>query len=140
MVEIIIVVVILGILASVAIPRFTGFAERARAAEAMKYFDQVKSATLMCYNTKGNWEDCDTPGEWEFNVATTSTGLPATIDECTTALGHCDFVVTDCGGGLGWAMMRVHSDGTVTFSTNWPEFQSLLKGTVEVMIPNALPC
>ena len=65
LIEIIIVIVILGILATLALPRITGQMESAKAAEAMNIFGAVKRAAIDCYDlaggsTSGTFSNCNT--------------------------------------------------------------------------------
>ncbi|HNX68137.1 MAG TPA: prepilin-type N-terminal cleavage/methylation domain-containing protein [Candidatus Omnitrophota bacterium] len=55
LVEILIVVVMIGILASLVIPRFTGHADRAKAAEAITIMGAIRRAALGYYDEKRDW-------------------------------------------------------------------------------------
>ena len=61
--ELIIVVIIIGILAMIAVPQFFKVAERGRAAEAINILGALRSAQLRYYSehahTTGNWRDLD---------------------------------------------------------------------------------
>ena len=48
LIEIIIVIVIIGVLATLALPRITGQIEAARGAEAMNYFGAIRRAVTNC--------------------------------------------------------------------------------------------
>jgi len=63
--ELLIVVIIIGILASMVIPRFTGQAERARAAEAINVMSAIRRAALAYNDEHRGWPtigDYDNPG------------------------------------------------------------------------------
>lgn len=85
LVELMVVVTIIGILASLAVPRFKGFQAKARQAEAKTNLGSIYTLE-MSY-----------AAEWDTYVALTAsgrTGTAATATSCTTnALG---FNITDC--------------------------------------------
>jgi len=49
MLELIMVVIIIGVLAALAVPQYTSFVEKARAAEAINYIGALKSASIAYY-------------------------------------------------------------------------------------------
>lgn len=57
--EVIIVVVIIGVLASLAIPRFGSMIERARGAEALTNLSEIRSAIYRCYVMTRNMGACE---------------------------------------------------------------------------------
>jgi prepilin-type N-terminal cleavage/methylation domain-containing protein len=60
LIEIIIVIVILGILATVAVPRLTAQLEVGRASEAMALLGTMKNAALNCYDSTLTMASCNT--------------------------------------------------------------------------------
>ncbi len=76
LIEIIIVIVIIGILATLALPRITGQMESAKAAEAMNMFGTFRRAAVDCMNlAAGNGTSCVTVAQ--LGVTTAAQGLGA---------------------------------------------------------------
>jgi general secretion pathway protein G len=63
LIEIIIVIVIIGILATLALPRLTAQLEVGRAGEAITYLGVLKNTALNCYDSIQTMVSCDTLAE-----------------------------------------------------------------------------
>lgn len=75
LIEIIIVIVILGILATLAVPRITGQMESSRAAEAMQMFGALRRSATDCLNMSGGAADaCVTQAQLGVSIPTTAAG------------------------------------------------------------------
>jgi prepilin-type N-terminal cleavage/methylation domain-containing protein len=61
LVEILIVLVIIAILATLALPRLSSQVETGNAAEALVYAGMLKNAALVCYEASGDMAVCNTP-------------------------------------------------------------------------------
>jgi prepilin-type N-terminal cleavage/methylation domain-containing protein len=72
LIEIIIVIVIIGVLATLALPKITGQLESARAGEAMSMLGAIKRAADQCFEATNNIASCDTFAELGI---TTPTGI-----------------------------------------------------------------
>lgn len=70
LIEVIIVIVILGVLATLALPKIVGNIETARAAEAMNYFSTIKRAVADCISITNDPASCD--NNFELGMAAPS--------------------------------------------------------------------
>jgi prepilin-type N-terminal cleavage/methylation domain-containing protein len=79
LIEVLIVVIILGVLATIAIPQFTKVTKRARLAEAWTNLAAIRTAQAIYYMEHGNYTttlsqlDVDTSSSTNFNYASTGT-------------------------------------------------------------------
>ena len=82
LVELMIVVAIIGILAAIAIPQFSNYTSRTRAAGAMAELDSTKIAVAMCLADTGTLTGCNsgTNGipDWTLATAVTKNILAGT--------------------------------------------------------------
>ena len=68
LIEIIIVIVIIGVLATLALPKITGQLESARGGEAMSMMGAIKRAADQCFEATGLMTSCDTFAELGISV------------------------------------------------------------------------
>ncbi len=76
LIELMIVVVIIGILAALAIPRFLAASKKAKISEARQILKQIYTAAQAYYQEMGAYPPCDpsdgsSAGTWQFNDAST---------------------------------------------------------------------
>ena len=126
LIELMIVVAIIGILASFALPAYSTYTNKAKFAETIVALGAVKSAVDICYQTEGSLADCDTAAKLNVALAdmsagiyVTSVALSATASEEGTVIGTSTLddgatptsaaytaimTPTAAGGTLTWAM------------------------------------
>ncbi len=56
--ELVIVIIIIGVLTSLALPRLFGVVESARSAEALSMMASIRRTVEICYLQKDSWQDC----------------------------------------------------------------------------------
>jgi len=76
LIELLIVIVIVGILAAVAIPTYTGYMQRARRADAKNALEQVRAAQEMWRAEKGSYA-IDGGGNTAETILRNTMGAPA---------------------------------------------------------------
>ena len=78
LIELMIVVAIIGILASFALPAYSTYTNKAKFAETIVALGAVKSAVDICYQTEGSLADCDTAAKLNVALADMSAGIYVT--------------------------------------------------------------
>ena len=59
LIELMIVIAIIGLLASIAVPQYGHFTKRAKFAHLISATNAVKSAISVCYQARNDFEECD---------------------------------------------------------------------------------
>jgi type IV pilus assembly protein PilA len=88
MLELIMVILIIGVLAALAVPQYTNFLERAKLAEALNYIGAIKTAEMayMAVNSNGDFGSLQQLGlpnstpHWNYSVATGTGSIAFYID------------------------------------------------------------
>ncbi|MFZ6781145.1 pilin [Undibacterium sp. Ji83W] len=62
LIELMIVVAIIGILSAIALPQYSDYTSRTRAAGAIAELQSLKHAISLCYQMEGVWTGCSTTG------------------------------------------------------------------------------
>ena len=96
LVELIVVIVIIGILAAVLVPKLGGFTDRAQSTEALVAAKQVATAFDSWEAENGTWADT-TPAARNAYVAKMS-GVSSTVPTSTTTGNASGFALEDDGG------------------------------------------
>ena len=122
LIELIIVVIIVGVLASIALPQYTAFVERARSTEAINTMGAVKKAqeAFRMENVNANYATNAT-----FNTG--GLGITPSTNSWTYGITTADatrFIIqANRVGGVndtGTIIMNYNSNGTRTWSGNHP--------------------
>lgn len=77
--ELMIVVAIVGILASIALPAYQGYVKRAAYSEVVSAMNPIKTAISVCYQTAGALSNCDSMEKIGMQAPSKKTGALASI-------------------------------------------------------------
>lgn len=83
LVELIVVIAILGILAGIAVPAYSGYIKKANEAADYTQLDAIKTAVVFAY-TDAHVKDAEFNDIKSITVAEEGTGLKVTVDPETT--------------------------------------------------------
>lgn len=82
LIELMIVVAIIGILSSVAVPAYTDYTQRARVSAALTNVTPWLTNVSLCWQMQGNIDECQFGGDF---VAELGSGLPKGITDVQTS-------------------------------------------------------
>ena len=118
LIELMIVVAIVGILASLALPAYSNYTNKAKFAEAVVALGAVKSAVDVCYQTGGSLAECDTAGKLNVTLTEMSGGIYVTSVAITasTAVVTAESTLTDGSDEYTAVMTPSANGGTLTWA------------------------
>ena len=125
LIELLMVIVIVGVLAAIAIPTYSGYMTRARRAEAKTALEQVRAAQEMWRAEKGSYAIDDGGGTAVTKLRTTMGAPDTTVSKYytwdLTVKTATDFTVhaTPTGGQPADEWLEITQDGTKTPADKW---------------------
>lgn len=112
--EVIIVIIIVGVLASLALPRFFSTVEYSRATEAMQSLATVRQSVERCYLMRSNYTNCGTFGVLDVDDPGLSPGAHFTY--AFSGMGADAYVITatrnTLDGGVATSTVALTYNGT----------------------------
>ena len=113
LIEIIIVIVILGVLATLALPRLSAQVGASEAAEAMQFFGAIKRAAMSCYDSTNDFTLCNRQSSLSVSVPATT---KFTYSQLATA-SAISFWAVSTSNTANYIMMTVAQDGKTLMAT-----------------------
>lgn len=115
LIELMIVVAIIGILASVALPAYQDYTVRARISEVLGFTAQIKTSMTECLISESSADDCDTAAE----IGVSLTDIASASDYITSvAIASKTITMTPNWTGSGGLGAAADTTGTVIFTAD----------------------
>jgi len=117
LIELMIVVAIIGVLASLALPAYSNYTKKAKFAEVVSAGSAVKSSIDVCYQTEGDLGDCDEFSELSIAATSVTNGAnvaSVTID--TTTAGKIEVTGATTVDSATYTLTPSPANGTLTWA------------------------
>jgi len=117
LIELLIVVIIVGILATIAVPQFFSVAERARAAEGAQILGAVRRAELRYYSEQGKMTG--NIADLDYDAPASPKYFNAPVPQAAVYTGGAEALATitrngTSNPGFGAYILTVHGNGTIS--------------------------
>ena len=117
LIELMIVVAIIGVLASLALPAYSNYTKKAKFAEVVSAGSAVKSSIDVCYQTKGDLGDCDQFSELSIAAASVTGGANvASVAIDTTTAGEIEVTGATTVDDATYTLTPTAANGTLTWA------------------------
>ena len=121
--EIIIVIIIIGILASLALPKFFKTVEFSRSAEALTSLGTIRRAMDICYQPTGSYASCDNFTKLTIPDPGASPGAHWSYTTTPFVVAPTTYTITatrnTLDGGVSSDEITINQDGVKTGSGNF---------------------
>ena len=118
LIELMIVVAIIGVLASLALPAYSNYTKKAKFAEVVSAGSAVKSSIDVCYQTKGALGSCDEFSELSIAALSVTGGAnvaSVTIDTTAATAGEIEVTGATTVDSATYTLTPTAANGTLTW-------------------------
>ena len=119
LIELMIVVAIIGILASLALPAYSNYTQKAKFSETIVAMAPAKSAIDICYQVEGSLGLCDTAAELGITVSDLSSGVYVTSVGVTAANAKITGTSTVTDGTDAYTAIMTPTENTNGTALTW---------------------
>ena len=118
LIELMIVVAIIGVLASLALPAYSNYTKKAKFAEVVSAGSAVKSSIDVCYQTKGDLTVCDQFSELSIEAAsvTGAANVASVAIDTTTTAGEIEVTGATTVDEATYTLTPTAANGTLTWA------------------------